>query len=259
MLDSLLKKEKEVVINPNQTTTLQAYHTKVIGDIVGHDGVDIQGVVDGCVIVDNIVFVGKEAQIKGKVQAQHVIVEGEVRGRIECDYLEIKPNGLVLSNVEAREIRVFGKLQGEIVAYDLTLEKNAFLGTIVQVNRLVVGGTIVGDISSDSLLVKESAYIKGDVYVNSFMNEGAAIKGEIADFKKLLKRRTAISSNEIQNKQILKESIEKYIQNSEYINEILRQKSDINIKVNNLIQYIRENVDDKDELIKVTRLINYNG
>ena len=259
MLDSILKKEQEVVINPNQTTTLQAYHTKVIGDIVGHDGVDIQGVVDGCVIVDNIVVIGKGAEVKGKIQAQHVIVEGEVRGRIECDYLEVRPSGLVLSNVEAREIRVYGKLQGEVVAYDLTLEQNAFLGTVVQVNRLVAKGTVVGNISSDSLMVKESAYIKGDVFVNSFMNDGAAIKGEIGDYKKLLKKRTTISSNEIQNKKMLKESIEKYIQNSEHINEILRQKSDINIKVNNLIQYIKKNVDDEDELVKVTRLINYNG
>jgi len=259
MFDKVLKKEEEIVINPNQTTTMQAYHTKVIGDIVGHDGVFIEGVVDGSIIVDNIVVVSKEAEVKGKIQAQQVVVEGEVRGRIECDFLDVKEDGLVLANVEAREIKVAGKLQGEIIAYDLSLSANAFLGTRVEVNRMVLEGTVVGDIASDSLILKESAYIKGNVYVNSFVNEGAAIKGEIGDFKQLLKRRTALSSNQTQNIKILKESIEKYIKNSEYINEILRQKTDIDVKVSNLISYIKDNVHDTDELVKVTRLINYNG
>jgi len=259
MFDKVLKKEEEIVVNPNQTTTLQAYHTKVIGDIVGHDGVFIEGVVDGCIIVDNMVVIGKEAEVKGKIQAQSVIVEGEVRGRIECDFLEVKEDGLVLSNVEAREIKVMGKLQGEVIAYDLTLYENAFLGTKVQVNRMELQGTVVGDIASDNLLLKESAYIKGNVYVNTFVNEGAAVKGEIGDYKKILKKRTALSSNQPQNKKILKESIEKYIKNSDYINEILRQKADIDVKVSNLISYIKENIHDNDELVKVTRLINYNG
>jgi cytoskeletal protein CcmA (bactofilin family) len=259
MLEKVLKREEEIVVNPNQTTTLQAYHTKVIGDIVGHDGVYIEGVVDGCIIVDNIVVIGKDAEVKGKIQAHQVVVEGEVRGRIECDFLDIKEDGLVLANVEAREVKVAGKLQGEIIAYDLSLAPNAFLGTRVQVNRMVLEGTVVGDIASDSLILKESAYIKGNVFVNSFINEGAAVKGEIGDYKKLLKKRTALSSNQTQNIKILKESIEKYIKNSDYINEILRQKTDIDVKVNNLISYIKDNVHDNDELIKVTRLINYNG
>jgi len=259
MFDKILKKEEEIVVNPNQTTTLQAYHTKVIGDIVGHDGVYIEGVVDGCIIVDNIVVIGKGAEVKGKIQAQQVVVEGEVRGRIECDFLDIKSEGLVLANIEAREVKVAGKLQGEIIAYDLSLAQNAFLGTRVQVNRMVLEGTVVGDIASDSLILKESAYVKGNVFVNSFINEGAAVKGEIGDYKKLLKKRTALSSNQTQNIKILKESIERYIKNSDYINEILRQKADIDVKVNNLISYIKDNVHDNDELIKVTRLINYNG
>ncbi len=258
MLD-ILKKDKEIVINPNQTATLQAYHTKVIGDIVGHDGVYIEGVVDGCVIVDNIVVIGTEAEVKGKIQATHVVVEGEVKGRIECDYLEIKEDGLVMANVEAREIKVYGKLQGEVIAYDMTLEENAFLGTKIQVNRLHVKGTVVGELSSDSLILKESAYVKGNIYVNSFMNEGAAIKGEICDYKMLLKKRTSLSSIQTQNIQLLKDAIQKYIKNSEYINEILRQKTDIDIKVSNLISYIKENIDDEDEIVKVTRLINYQG
>jgi cytoskeletal protein CcmA (bactofilin family) len=259
MFDKILKKEEEIVVNPNQTTTLQAYHTKVIGDIVGHDGVYIDGVVDGCVIVDNIVFVGKDAEVKGKIQAQHVVVEGEVRGAIECDFLDIKSEGLVLANIEAREIKIAGKLQGETVAYDLSLAKSAFLGTKVQVNRMVLEGTVIGDIASDSLILKDSAYVKGNIFVNSFINEGAVVKGEIGDYKKLLEKRTPLSSNQTQNIKILKESIEKYIKNSNYINEILRQKVDIDVKVNNLINYIKDNVHNNDELVKVTRLINYNG
>jgi len=260
MFDVLKKdKEKEIVINPNQTTTLQAYHTKVIGDIVGHDGVFIEGVVDGCVIVDNIVVIGKEAEVKGKIQATHVEVEGKVKGRIECDFLEVKEGALITSNVEAREIKVAGKLQGEVIAYDLKLEENAFLGKLIQVNRLSVAGTVVGDISSDSLILKESAYVKGNIFVNSFLNEGAAIKGEIGEYKKLLNKRTMLSSNQAQNIAILKESIQKYIKNSEFINEILRQKTDIDAKVSNLISYIKDNINDEDEIVKVTRLINYKG
>ena len=253
------KKENEIIVNPNQSTTLHSYKTKVIGDIVGHDPVSVDGVVDGCIITDNIVVITEGAEVKGKIQAYHVIIEGEVRGRIECDFLEIKDTGLVLANVEAREIKIEGKLQGEIIAYDLTLAQNAFLGTKVQVNRLTVAGTVVGDISSDTLLLKESAYVKGDIYVNSFMNEGAAVKGEVKDYKELLKGRTILSPNQAQNLRNLKSSIEKYIKNTEYINEILKDNCDIEIKINNLIGFLRENSDDEKELLKVTRLINYQG
>ena len=252
------KKENEIIINPNQSTTMHSYKTKVIGDIVGHDPVSVDGVVEGCIIADNIVVITDGAEVKGKIQAYHVIVEGEVRGRIECDFLEIKESGMVLANVEAREIKIEGKLQGEIIAYDLTLAENAFLGTKTQVNRLTVAGTVLGDVSSDTLLLKESAYIKGDIYVNTFMNEGASVKGEVKDYKELLKSRTILSPNQAQNQRNLKFSIEKYIKNSEYINEILKDNCDIEVKVNNLIGFIRENSSD-EELLKVTRLINYQG
>ncbi len=258
MLFPKKKKENEIIINPHQTTTLQSYKTKVIGDIVGHDPVSIDGVVEGCVIVDNIVIVEEDAEIKGKIQAYQVIVEGEVKGRIECDFLHIKKSGLVLANVEAREVKVEGKLQGEIIAYDLTLAENAFLGTKIQVNRLTAAGTIVGDIASDTFILKESAYVKGDIFVNIFMNEGAALKGEVRDYKDILQMRTIISPNQVENQRNLKISIEKYIRNSEYINEILKGDVDIEVKVNNLISFMRENSSDED-LLKVTRLINYQG
>ena len=255
----MFKNTKEIVINPHQTSTLQSYNTKIIGDIVGHDGVNVEGIVDGCIIVNNIVVIGEDAEVKGKIQANHVIVEGKVKGRIECDFLEIKPEATVLANVEAREIKVSGKLQGEIIAYDLTLEDGAYLGSVVQSNRLTAYGSIVGELSVDTLLLKESAYVKGNIYVNSFMNEGASVKGEITDFEKLLEMKTSLSPNQAQNLKDLKISIEKYIKNSEFINEILRQKTDIDVKVSNLIGFIRENIGDSEEIKKVSRLINYQG
>ncbi len=251
--------KKEIKIDPNQTTTLQSYNTKVIGDIVGHDGVNIEGIVDGCIIIDNIVFIRKDAEVNGKIQAYHVIVEGEVKGRIECDFLEIKKDAVVMANVETREIKLAGKLQGEIISYDLTLEEGGYLGTKVQTNRLTASGTIVGEVAVDTLLLKENAYVKGNIYVNSFMNEGASVKGEIKEYKTLLKMRTSISPNQAQNLKDLKTSIEKYIKNSEFINEILRQKTDIDVKVDNLIGFIRENIGDSEEIKKVSRLINYKG
>ena len=251
--------DSKIVIDPNQTTTMQSYNTKVIGDIVGHDSVNIEGIVDGCVIIDNIVFIRKDAEVKGKIQAYQVIVEGEVKGRIECDFLEVKKDAIVTANVEAREIKVAGKLQGEIICYDLSLEEGGYLGSQVQTNRLTANGTIVGETSVDTLLLQSSAYIKGNLFVNNFINEGASVKGEISDFKTLLSMRTSISPNQAQNLKDLKSSIEKYIKNSEFINEILRQKTDIDVKVDNLIGFIRENIGDSEEIKKVSRLINYKG
>ena len=252
-------KNKEIVINPNQTTTMQSYNTKIIGDIVGHDGVNLEGIVDGCIITDNIVLIKKDAEVKGKIQAYHVVVEGEVKGRIECDFLEIKKDAVVMANVEAREIKLGGKLQGEIISYDLTLEEGGYLGTKIQTNRLSAAGTVVGEVAVDTLLLKNTAYVKGNIYVNSFLNEGASVKGEIGEYKTILNMRTSISPNQAQNLKDLKLSIEKYIKNSEFINEILRQKTDIDVKVDNLISFIRKNIDDSEEIKKVSRLINYKG
>lgn len=253
----LFNSEKEITIDPNSTSTMQTYDAKVIGDLVGHDSVYINGEVDGCVIVDNIVVVGEEAKVKGKIQAQHVIVHGEVKGRIECDYLEIKKDALVVANTEAREIRVLGKLQGEVIAYDLTAEEGSFIGTVIQVNRLEIKGSVIGDISSDALHLYENAYVKGDLYVNGFMNEGASIKGEVKEYKRLLHQKTNLSSNQAQNLNNLKDAINKYINNSEYINDILKQKCDSADRVTKLVEFIKEHISSDEEILKVTRLINY--
>jgi len=255
----IFNSEQEIIIDPNSTSTMQTYDAKVIGDLVGHDSVYINGEVDGCVIVDNIVVVGEEAKVKGKIQAQHVIVHGEVRGRIECDYLEIKKNALVIANIEAREIRVLGKLQGEVIAYDLIGEEGSFIGTTIQVNRLLIKGSVIGDISSDSLHLFDSAYVKGDLYVNGFMNEGASIKGEVKEYKRLLHQKTNLSSNQAQNLNNLKDAINKYINNSDYINEILKQKCNSEDRVTKLVEFIKEHISKDEEILKVTRMINYSN
>ena len=91
------------------------------------DGLRIDGEVVGDVIaVDgghSIVVISEKARVRGKVKADHVIVNGEVTGPIECDeLLELQPRARVTGDITYDMLEMH---QGAVVDGELRPLKSA--------------------------------------------------------------------------------------------------------------------------------------
>jgi cytoskeletal protein CcmA (bactofilin family) len=91
------------------------------GEIRFTDGLRIDGEVRGDVIAGDgaasLVVISEKAKVIGRVQAAHVIVNGEVQGPIEShELLELQPKACVVGDIryEALEMHQGAQVDGEL-------------------------------------------------------------------------------------------------------------------------------------------------
>lgn len=109
--------------------TLIAEGTVIIGELRFSDGLRIDGEVRGDVLAQgdgrSLLVIGEKASIIGRVHAAHVIVNGCVRGPIECDeLLELQPKARVEGHVgyQTLEMHQGAQVHGELRPLDLLAE-----------------------------------------------------------------------------------------------------------------------------------------
>jgi len=91
------------------------------GEIKFSDGLRIDGEVRGDVIANDgttsLVVISEKAKVIGRVQAAHIIVNGEVQGPIESHaLLELQPRARVIGDIryEALEMHQGAQVDGEL-------------------------------------------------------------------------------------------------------------------------------------------------
>jgi cytoskeletal protein CcmA (bactofilin family) len=168
------------------TATIITNGTKIIGNITGQDTIHIDGEVDGSILVDNIVVIGKSGVVNGDMEANEIISSGIVNGNIKCDSLEVLDTSTIKERIEARKIQVKGKIQGDILCDGLIIEENGFVEDRVQAKSVIVSGSLVGEVACDLLSTKQTGYVKGSMYVSNISNEGGKVEGSIGQYKELL-------------------------------------------------------------------------
>lgn len=94
---------------------------RIQGSLHFSDGLRIDGEVNGDVIAGgegrSILVISEKARITGRVQAAHVIVNGEVRGPLQCtELLELQPKARVSGDVryEVLEMHPGAQVEGEL-------------------------------------------------------------------------------------------------------------------------------------------------
>ena len=109
--------------------TLIGEGTVIIGELRFSDGLRIDGEVRGDVDAHgegrSLLVIGEKASITGRVHAAHVIVNGCVRGPIECDeLLELQPKARVEGHVgyQTLEMHQGAQVHGELRPLDLLAE-----------------------------------------------------------------------------------------------------------------------------------------
>ena len=128
-IDSAKFKEKEKHISNNLSSSLLIGESVIItGTVKAENEVTIQGSIDGDVDCHSV-LVTKTGNIKGKLKAENIKVEGKVEGEININnLLHINSSGSVNGKVFYGNIQIEegGKLLGEINQRDKNNKQEEF-------------------------------------------------------------------------------------------------------------------------------------
>lgn len=84
--ESIFKREgnkgRRLLDEVKQFSTLIGAQTKLVGRLESGDDTIIDGAVEGQCVVDGVLIIGEAGHWKGNIEAQNVIVSGEVQGDI---------------------------------------------------------------------------------------------------------------------------------------------------------------------------------
>lgn len=80
--------------------------SKIAGDLVADENVEIQGLVEGCVRARcSRVTIGAEGLVQSRIDARSVRIRGTVRGNVTAeDWVEVKPGGVIRGDVRAPRV-----------------------------------------------------------------------------------------------------------------------------------------------------------
>jgi cytoskeletal protein CcmA (bactofilin family) len=91
----------------SRTRVAVGRNVNVSGKLIFHEAVRIEGRFRGEVRSVDLVVVGEEGMIEGKVSAPRLLIMGELHGDlIGCDRVVIGPRAKVFGNIEARSLTV---------------------------------------------------------------------------------------------------------------------------------------------------------
>lgn len=137
-------------IRSNKTQKMYIPEGVVIkGAITGGSDTEIHGRVEGDVIVDAAIFLGKNALVTGSIRASSCQIEGMVKGCIECaEDLVLTANGRIASDASAgKQVRIAGSVEGNV--------------TTPGILRIEAGGVVNGDVQARVFSMSEGAELNG--------------------------------------------------------------------------------------------------
>jgi cytoskeletal protein CcmA (bactofilin family) len=91
--------------------TIIAECAKISGEIDTTCSLHIDGRFDGNIKSTNVVTIGKTGYAKGEIKSSSLIVSGVFEGNVDCDIVEILPDG---------------RIKGKILSKELVIEKKGF-------------------------------------------------------------------------------------------------------------------------------------
>jgi cytoskeletal protein CcmA (bactofilin family) len=89
------------------STSLLSKNVKIEGDIQGPENLHVEGYIKGAINLSGDVFIGNTGIVEAEVEAQNVIIQGEVTGNIVAHHqLEIHPSGKLIGDCRAASIDI---------------------------------------------------------------------------------------------------------------------------------------------------------
>lgn len=160
---------------------------KVTGNLDGSDTIHIDGHVIGNITVSNTLVVGKSGMVEGDIEAKHVIINGELKGTIKCENLEVMQTGKVSRYIEAKHLVLDGIIDGDITATEeiKVLENANIHATSLKSKTISVHGQIQGTIiASEILEIGKKGFVEGQITVKNIKTEeGGRMVGTMSTYQ----------------------------------------------------------------------------
>ena len=95
--------------------TVIAQGTCIIGGITTEGSVHIDGKFEGVILEADMISIGKTGEVIGDIKANNLIVSGLLDGKIDCNEVQILPEGKVIGNMQYNELIIEenGKFEGQ--------------------------------------------------------------------------------------------------------------------------------------------------
>ncbi len=89
------------------TTSLLSKEVKIEGDIQGNEDLQVDGQLKGSVKIDGNIFVGPTGTIEADVEAENVVIQGQITGNVLArKQLQIQSSGKLLGDCIAQTIDI---------------------------------------------------------------------------------------------------------------------------------------------------------
>lgn len=102
----------KITNNEKTQKTIVSAHTRIKGDFAADADVIMEGKFDGKMKLNSLLFLKKDGEIKGKVNAENMIIEGELEGEV-----------VVQNKIE---VRSSGRFNGNVICKQIAIEEGAF-------------------------------------------------------------------------------------------------------------------------------------
>lgn len=177
------------------SATIITQGSKIEGNLSGSDSVHVDGDVEGDIVVNNIVVIGKSGNVSGNIKAQKVICSGIVDGFIECEDIEIMAGASVGYKIVSKVVIVNSEFKGEITCDKVLVDENGVVSNKIQAREVIVKGEFSGDVACETLTTKLTGRIKGNMFVNNILNEGGKVEGAIGQYKDVFAKEPELLEN----------------------------------------------------------------
>jgi cytoskeletal protein CcmA (bactofilin family) len=92
---------------PADSTSLLSKNVKIEGEIRGEENFHVEGRFKGAIKLNGDVFVGSSGVVEAEVEANNVVIQGQVRGNVRArKQLEIQPTGQLFGDCTAQSIDI---------------------------------------------------------------------------------------------------------------------------------------------------------
>ena len=160
---------------------------KVTGNLDGTDTIHVDGHVIGNINVNNTLVIGKSGMVEGDIEAKHVIINGELKGTIKCENLEVMQSGKVSRYIEAKYLVLDGVIDGDITGTEsIKVLDNANIHAVsLKSKTITVNGQIQGTvIASEVLEIGAKGFVEGQITVKNIKTEeGGRMIGTMSTFQ----------------------------------------------------------------------------
>jgi len=160
--------------------------TTITGNLEGSDTIHIDGHVIGNITVSNTLVVGKSGMVEGDIEAKHVIINGELKGTVKCENMEVMETGKVSRYIEAKHLILDGTIDGDITGTeDIKVLKNANIHAVALKSKTItVHGKVQGTIiASEILEIGQKGFVEGQITVKNIKTEeGGRMVGTMSTY-----------------------------------------------------------------------------